>query len=384
MAGKKETRHTVIKFRLHPTEEQAELIEKTFGCCRWLWNQMLSDVQEFYAATDEHYIPTPARYKKEAPFLKEVDSQPLCTVHQNLRKAFLDFFRAPSRFGYPQFKTKKAKKDTFTVYCRQYRTGPSIYLTDNGIQMPKLGLVPANIHRKPLRWWSLKLVTVSKTRSGKYFCSASFGYEVKAPEQVVPSQERTLGLNYSLTRFYVDSEGASPVLPALEKSKEKLTRLQSGLARMEPGSNNYEKQLQKIRLLHERIANQRRDFIHKESRRIANAWDAVCVRDTDLVELSRKLKQGGVMDSGFGTFRACLKYKLERQGKAYIVVGRLAPAAKTCYRCGHVHDKLGAHEKRWICPKCGEVIAREVNTAQNLRDMGLAQFHSENRETSAA
>ena len=90
MAGKKETQHTVIKFRLHPTEEQAELIEKTFGCCRWLWNQMLSDVQEFYAATDEHYIPTPARYKKEAPFLQEVDSQPLCTVHQNLRKAFLD------------------------------------------------------------------------------------------------------------------------------------------------------------------------------------------------------------------------------------------------------------------------------------------------------
>ncbi|MBD5133229.1 MAG: helix-turn-helix domain-containing protein, partial [Clostridiales bacterium] len=116
MTGKKETQHTVIKFRLHPTEEQAELIEKTFGCCRWLWNQMLSDVQEFYAATDEHYIPTPARYKKEAPFLKEVDSQPLCTVHQNLRKAFLDFFRAPSRFGCPQFKTKKARKDSFTVY----------------------------------------------------------------------------------------------------------------------------------------------------------------------------------------------------------------------------------------------------------------------------
>ena len=123
-----------------------------------------------------------------------------------------------------------------------------------------------------------------------------------------------MGLNYSLSRFYVGSEGASPVLPALEKSKEKLARLQSGLARMEPGSNNYEKQLQKIRLLHERIANQRRDFIHKESRRIANVWDAVCVREMDLVELSQKLKQGGVMDAGFGTFRACLKYKLERQG----------------------------------------------------------------------
>ena len=88
--GERATQYTVIKVRLHPTAEQAELMEKTFGCCRYLWNRMLSDVQEFYAATDVHYIPTPAHYKKEAPFLKEVDSQPLCTVHQNLRRAFLD------------------------------------------------------------------------------------------------------------------------------------------------------------------------------------------------------------------------------------------------------------------------------------------------------
>ncbi len=379
----KTTGHTVVKYRLYPTGEQAELIEKTFGCCRYLWNKMLSDVQEFYAATDEHYIPTPAHYKKEAPFLKEVDSQPLCTVHQNLRKAFLDFFRAPSRFGYPRFKTKKARRDSFTVYCRQYRTGPSIRLTDQGIQMPKLGLIRANIHRRPLHWWSLKLVTVSKTRSGKYFCSVSFGYEAKAPERIIPAPERTLGLNYSLSRFYVDSEGRSPALPALEQSREKLARLQSGLARMERGSNRYEKQLQKIRLLHERIANQRRDFVHKESRRIANAWDAVCVRESDLVELAQTLKQGGVMDSGFGMFRACLKYKLERQGKAYIVVDHLAPAARTCHGCGHVHEKLGPREKRWTCPKCGEIIAREVNTAQNLRDMGLARFRG-NEKTSAA
>ncbi|MCI9318177.1 MAG: helix-turn-helix domain-containing protein, partial [Oscillospiraceae bacterium] len=116
--GRNAAQYTVIKVRLHPTAEQAVLMEKTFGCCRYLWNRMLSDVQEFYAATDLQYIPTPARYKKEAPFLKEVDSQALCAVHQNLRKTFLDFFRAPNSFGYPQFKTKKARKDSFTVYCR--------------------------------------------------------------------------------------------------------------------------------------------------------------------------------------------------------------------------------------------------------------------------
>ena len=100
MAAEKK-QYITIKFRLHPTREQAALIEKAFGCCRYLWNKMLSDVQEFYAATDLQYIPTPAHYKKKAPILKEVDSQALCTVHQNLRKAFLSFFRAPGAFGYP-------------------------------------------------------------------------------------------------------------------------------------------------------------------------------------------------------------------------------------------------------------------------------------------
>ena len=380
--GRNAAQYTVIKVRLHPTAEQAGLMEKTFGCCRYLWNRMLSDVQEFYAATDLQYIPTPARYKKEAPFLKEVDSQALCAVHQNLRKAFLDFFRAPNSFGYPQFKTKKARKDSFTVYCREYRTGPSISLTGSGIQMPKLGLVRATVHRKPLHWWPLVSVTISKARSGKYFCAVVFKCGTQRPEQVLPTGDTTLGLNYSLSRFYVDSGGHSPDLPALAKAREKLARMQRKLSRMEPGSRHYEEQLQKLRLQHEHIANQRKDFVHKESRRIANAWDAVCVRETDLVELSQILRQGGVMDLGFGMFRDCLRYKLERQGKRYIVVDHRAPTAKTCHECGCVNEQLSSREKRWTCPHCGAPVIRDVNAAKNLRDMGLGQLL--NQETSAA
>lgn len=179
-------RYTVIKVRLHPTPEQAELIEKTFGCCRYLWNRMLSDVREFYAATGLQYIPTPARYKKEAPFLKEVDSQALCTVHQNLRQAFLNFFRDPAAFQYPKFKFKKDRTDSFTVCCRPYRTGPSIYLTETGVQMPKLGHIEAVLHRRPLHWWTLASAAVSKSRSGKYFCSLAFRHSEKEPEPVPP------------------------------------------------------------------------------------------------------------------------------------------------------------------------------------------------------
>ena len=370
----KSPRYTVLKLRLDPTPEQAALIEKTFGCCRYLWNRMLSDAGEFYAATDLQYIPTPARYKKEAPFLKEVDSQALCTVHQNLRKAFLDFFRAPGAFGPPRFKTKKSRRDSFTVYCRAYHTGPSIRLTGGGLQMPKLGLLRARVHRRPLHWWTLVSATVTKSRSGKYFCSLAFKCPAPQPAPVVPRAEKTLGLNYSLARFYVDSEGGSPALPGIAKSKEKLARLQRGLSRMVPGSGHYRKQLRRLQLQSERIANQRRDFVHKESRRIANAWDAVCVRDADLRELSRKLEQPTVLDFGFGLFRECLRYKLERQGKAYIAVDRLAPAARTCHECGCVNETLGAREGQWTCPHCGAALSRAVNTAKNLRDMGLAQL----------
>ena len=380
--GRNAAQYTVIKVRLHPTAEQAVLMEKTFGCCRYLWNRMLSDVQEFYAATDLQYMPPPPPPKKEAPGHNEVVSPALCAVHQNLRKAFLDFFRAPNSFGYPRFKTKKARKDSFTVYCREYRTGPSISLTGSGIQMPKLGLVRATVHRKPLHWWPLVSVTISKARSGKYFCAVVFKCGTQRPEQVLPAGDTTLGLNYSLSRFYVDSGGHSPDLPATAKAREKLARIQRKLSRMEPGSRNHEEQLQKLRLQHEHIVNQRKDFVHKESRRIANAWDAVCVRETDLVELSQTLRQGGVMDLGFGMFRDCLRYKLERQGKRYIVVDHRAPTAKTCHECGCVNEQLSSREKRWTCPHCGAPVIRDVNAAKNLRDMGLGQLL--NQETSAA
>jgi putative transposase len=178
-----------------------------------------------------------------------------------------------------------------------------------------------------------------------------------------------------VSHFYVDSEGRAADAPHwLGKSQEKLARMQRKLARMQPGSKNYQEQLQKLRLLHEHIANQRKDLIHKESRRIANAWDAVCVRDSDLAAMSQTLPLGRVMDSGFGMFRDCLRYKLERQGKPYVVVDRYSPTAKTCHACGHVYDGLTLRERSWICPACGATILRERNAAENIRDWGISQI----------
>ncbi len=377
-------RYPVIKIRLYPTQEQSELLEKTFGCCRYLWNQMLCDVQEFYAATDLHYIPTPAKYKKSAPFLTAVDSQALCAVHQNLRKAFMDFFRAPKRYHYPQFKTKKAQKDSFTVYSRPYHTGPSIVLTAEGVRMPKLGCIPANLHRNPQPDWLLRSVTVTKTKTGKYFCAVVFKCEVDAPAEVTPSLEKTIGLNHSLHCLYVDSNGNCVHMPVhLTKAKAKLSRMQRKLSGMQRGSRNYEKQAQKIRLLQEHIANQRNDFLHKESRRIANAWDAVCVRDTDLVKLSQKVRGANVLDFGFGSFRACLKYKLEQQGKRYAAIDPYAPTAKTCSQCGGICEHLDQGARSWVCPQCGACLSREENAARNIRDWGYALLCGEHLQTGA-
>jgi putative transposase len=369
-------RNTTIKLRLHPTAEQAALLDKTFGCCRYLWNRILSDQEEFYAAAGVHFLPTPAKYKREAPFLKEVDSNALVNVHQNLRRAFQQFFADPKRFHHPVFKKKKHGKESYTVY--RSTQSANIYLTENAVRLPKIGLVQAKVYRRPRADWVLRNLTVSKVPTGKYFCSLVFAYPEKTPEPVRPAPEKTLGLNYSASRFYVDSEGHGADAPHwLGQNRDKLARMQRRLSRMQTGSKNYQEQLQKLRLLHEHIANQRKDFIHKESRRIANAWDAVCVRESDLTVMSKNLPLGHVMDNGFGMFRKCLQYKLTRQGKAYLVVEQYAPTTKTCHVCGQVNENLTLSDRVWHCPACGTALSRARNAAENIRDSGLAQFYRE-------
>jgi putative transposase len=172
----------------------------------------------------------------------------------------------------------------------------------------------------------------------------------------------------------VDSDGNTADPPHwLGRSVKKLAKLQHKLSKMQKNSNHAQQTLQKIRLLHEHIANQRKDFVHKQSRRIANAYDAVCVREADLISMSQTLDFGNVMDAGFGKFRDCLSYKLARQGKALLVVDRSRPTARTCHTCGFVRKALSFKERKWVCPACGTKIEREKNAAQNIRDWGVQQ-----------
>lgn len=262
-------RFTTIKARLYPNEIQAELFEKTFGCCRYIWNRMLADQQRFYTETDTHFIPTPAKYKKEAPFLTEVDNQALIQEHNKLSQAFRVFFKNPECFGYPNFKRKKNDRNSFTACNHEFTSGPTIYITKDGLRMTKAGIIKAKFPRRPRNGWKLKRVTVDRTKSGKYYAYILYEYAVKEPELVAPAPETTLGLKHSMRHFYVADNGELADPPQwLRRSQEKLASIQQRLSRMQPGSKNYQEMVQKYRLLHEHIANQRRDFIHKESWRM--------------------------------------------------------------------------------------------------------------------
>lgn len=370
-------KNSTVKLRLHPTAEQAAAIDRTLECCRWLWNEMLSDEREFYFAADVHYIPTPARYKKGAPFLKEADSQALATVHTDLRRAFQRFFDHPERYGYPAFKRPGAKT-AYTTYASS--ASARLYCTREGVRLPKLGIVPATFHRRPQPDWKLKSATVSRTATGKYFCALLFEHPAAEPPEVQPEPGKTVGLNFSAQHFYADSDGNFAQLSeGIARTKKKLARLQRQLSRMERGSKNYKRQQQKVRLAYERLANQRMDFIHKESRRLADACDAVCVRGDDLQEISKKLQFGSASDSGFGKFRLCLGYKLARQGKPLVVIDRSCPTARTCHSCGFVREALPLGVRVWTCPACGAVLPREVNAAKNIRAQGLEQLRAGQR-----
>lgn len=372
------TLQRAFKVRMYPDEKAAEFFQQCFGCCRFIWNKMLSDEQEFYCATDEHFIPTPAKYKRDFPFLKQVDSLALANTQLRLQKAFSDFFA--SNANHPKFKSKKRTKKSYTTNCQFSKKGvPSIELEVDRIKLPKVGWVSIRLHRKPRAYWKLKSATISQNSVGAYYCSLLFEWTEKTPAVTMPTLENTIGLDYSSPLFYVDDKGRSPDKQRFFRaSEERLAREQRRLSKMQYGSKNYWAQKKRIDKIHEKIANQRRDFCHQESRKIANSYVAVCVEDINLRALSKSLKLGkSTMDNGFGMFRNFLRYKLEERGKHYIVIDKWFPSSKTCSCCGYINKELVVGVSEWLCPECGLVVQRDYNAAINIKEEGLRQFYEE-------
>lgn len=353
-------------FRIYPTAEQCVMFAKTFGCVRFIYNQMLSDKIRYYEETKKKLNNTPAQYKQEFEWLKEVDSLALANAQMNLQRAYNNFFRNP-KAGFPKFKSKKCSRRSYTTNC----VNENISIEKGCIKLPKIGLVKMKQHRQIPSGYILKSVTVSQTASGKYYVSVLFEYENQVQERI---PQTFLGLDFSMHELYRDSNGSEPQYPGYYRQAEKkLRREQRKLSKMEKGSKNRNKQRRKAAKLHEKVTNQRKDFLHKQSREIVNAYDCICIEDLDMKAMAQCLHFGkSISDNGWGMFTMFLKYKLEEEGKKLVKVGKFFASSQLCSSCGYKNPSIKDLSVRlWECPKCGTRHDRDVNAAVNIRNEGM-------------
>jgi len=365
------------RFRLYPSDSQKDLIEKTLGCSRQVYNEFLSICKKEYEK-DHNYkvskydlIKLLPEYKNKYPYLKEVDSIALQQSVIHLYEAYINFFRHNSDF--PVFKKKKNDYGYITMNVNN-----SIRIIGNEIQIPKIGRVKFVYHRQLPESFVYSMVSVS--RIGKYYYVSLLGEEEYQDYQECSKAyldlTNSIGLDFSLANLFVsDSKTKSNMPKFYEKSLTKLAKEQRKLSHMVKGSNNYNKQLLRITNLHEQIANQRKDYLHKTSRYIANKYDYVFVEDLDLKEMSKRkdeLKLGiFVSDLAFGTFLNQLKYKLEWLNKKLVKVDKYFPSSQLCSECGYRNTDLLLKTKSWICPNCGVKHNRDHNAAVNIKKEGM-------------
>ena len=356
------------RFRLYPDREQEKLFHRTFGCCRFVYNRMLADKKAMYEETGKTKRLTPAGYKKDFPWLKEVDSLALANVQLHLEAAFARFFE-PGKNRYPRFKSKHRSRKSYTTNV----VNGNITLEDGRLRLPKEGTVRIRQHRRIPEGYVLKSVTVSMEPSGKYY--ASLLYEYPARENQTPGADRedakALGIDFAMRGMAVFSDGSRAEYPGYYRlAQERLARDQRRLSKCKKGSRNYEKQKRRVALRHEKIRNQRKDYLHKLSRDLADRYDVIAVEDIDMQAMSRSLHFGkSVADNSFGAFRTMLAYKLEEQGKSFVKVGRFFPSSKMCSRCGNVKKELRLDERVYRC-SCGLCMDRDLNAAVNIREEG--------------
>ena len=375
-----------FKYRIYPTTEQQILFAQTFGCCRKVWNLMLSDKQEYYQKTGAILYTTPAQYKDTYPYLRDVDSLALANVQLNLQSAYkncyIDHNAEP-----PKFKAKHRARKSYTTNCQtsvSKKTGElrqTIRVDDDFIHLPVVGDVPSVIHRKADPSWKLKSATVSQDSAGNYYCSILYEYETSVSQCPV---NKSIGFDYKSDGLYMDSDGHCANMPKyFRQSQKKLAKAQKALSRKqgskkgEPKSANWKKAQHRVNQIYRHTANQRQDYLHKLSTEIANQYDVVCIEDLNMKKMSNKGFGNGkaTMDNGWGIFTRFLEYKLQERGKSLIRIDRWYPSSQNCHICGH-RQKMPVTKRTYVCPSCGMVMDRDYNAAINILHEGLRTLQS--------
>ncbi len=354
------------KFRMYPNKEQKIFFAKTFGCVRFIYNRMLADKIAYYHEHRKMLKNTPAQYKAEYPWLKEIDSLALANAQQNLNQAFKNFFTSPAT-GFPKY---KSRKDNHCSYTTNNQKG-TIELNDGKIKLPKIGWIKIKQHRFLPEDSQLKSATITKTPSGNYYVSVLFACENQA---VKVEPKHSLGLDFSMHELYWDSDGNAPKYPGYYRASEKkLKREQRKLSKMQKDSKNREKQRIKVARLHEKVANQRKDFLHKQSRRLVNSYEVVCIENLNMKAMAKTLHLGkSVADNGWGMFTGFLQYKLEEEGKYLVKVDKFYASSQFCHVCGYKNPETKDLSVRaWDCPVCKTHHDRDINAAKNIREEGM-------------
>ena len=356
--------------RIYPNDSQRSQIERTFGCCRWVYNRCLEERKTSYEKTGisptrfqlDRMLPT---WKAENLWLKEADSHALQQAVAALCRAYDNFFhrcRTGGAPGYPRFKSKRNARQS-------YRTNWGISVPDaRHIKLPKLGLVKARISR-PVKG-RIVSATIKRVPSGKYFCV--LGVEDAPVEEWPEARTPVMGVDAGVKDLATRSDGIRIASPkALARGERKLAREQRRLTRKRKGSKRREKQKRKVALVHERIASQRKDAIHKATTSIVRESQAVAVEDLNVrgMEKDRHLAKS-VADASMSEMARQLEYKCAWHGRRFVKVSRWYPSSKMCSCCGHVLEELPLSVRAWTCPVCGASHDRDLNAAVNIAREG--------------
>lgn len=359
-----------FKYRIYPNKEQQKLIQKTFGCCRFVYNQTLAYRKELYETKKEYMSKFDCNnyvnqiLKKEHKWLKEVDKFALTNSVYNMDSAYQKLFKEHA--GYPKFKSKRDNKKSYktNLTC----TNIEVSFENNKIKLPKLKWVKAKVHRQFIG--KIKSATVSQNPSGKYFVSILVDTEHTPMKQ----NNNFVGIDLGIKDLLITSDGEKfDNIRTTKKYEDKLAKEQRKLSHKVKGSKNYERQRITVARIHEKIHNTRIDHLHKISHQLISENQVIVSEDLAVSNMVKNHNLAkAISDCGWYELTRQLAYKAEWNGRTYIKIGRYVPSSQTCNVCGYVNkDTKDLSVREWICSQCGTIHDRDINAAINILNEGL-------------